>query len=241
MSHNSTISGPIAMQHSNHTVKSYDNELQDLINLIVAMAKHVSSELDDAIENWTNPNVSAITKVRDKDRIVNNLDLQIEQKAIKMLALRQPMGIDLRLIVSTIKIAVVLERMGDLSKNITSRACTYSDIKEFRQDLVNLMNNVKLQVERMIELLDINDENENFLKICSKDEEIHLAFKILIDKFENYMVGKSDKTSIQIFTNFIITTRNIERIADCVTKISRICHYIKTGERIGKHQFRVTN
>ncbi|MBN8827186.1 MAG: phosphate signaling complex protein PhoU [Sphingobacteriia bacterium] len=224
-----------------HTVHSYDHDLDLLVNAMNEMMNHVHEELVIAGNNWQTPTVEAVTEAREIDKTVNKLDTQIEQRATNLLALRQPMGIDLRFIVSALKLIITIERMGDLAKNTAKRACNYARQidADLLNDFENLMKKIISMHESISQNLNLKKENVPYNQICEFDDEVDMITRLIIQKIEDKMVACTDKSSIEIYMNFIFTIKNIERVGDCITKIARICHYIKTGERLGKHQYRV--
>ena len=105
-----------------HIVNSYDQELSLLTEAIVSMGMLVKDLLMLANKSLQNAPDNFCEQATSTDKIINQYDLEIEQQAISILALRQPMAIDLRQAVSALKLAVIMERMGDLAKNVTKRA-----------------------------------------------------------------------------------------------------------------------
>ncbi|MBN9542225.1 MAG: phosphate signaling complex protein PhoU [Alphaproteobacteria bacterium] len=225
---------------SKHTVKSYDAELESLRSSLIEMLGHASQEVDISLKCWHTPDVSFVAEARELDKKVNAIDQQIEQKATSLLALRQPMGIDLRMIVSALKLVVLIERIGDLAKNTAKRACNYndpvdSDLKEEFTTIINKILQMSVSTENLLKLEEVDT---NCQAAFDFDDEIDILTKLLIQKTTAKISATQDKLLIEIYLNFIFAIKNIERIGDCLTKIARIMYYIKTGDRMPKHHYR---
>ncbi len=104
-----------------HIVKSYEGQLQELTNTIVKMGGLAESQFSNSMIALLKRDQDLADKVSGKDFLMNEFDIKIENLVINLIALRQPMGIDLRETVSSMRISSELERIGDLSKNIAKR------------------------------------------------------------------------------------------------------------------------
>lgn len=104
-----------------HIVKSYEEQLQSLTNTIVKMGGLAESQFSGSINALLKRDEDLADKIAGKDLKMNEFDIMIENQVIDLIALRQPMGIDLRETVSSMRISSELERIGDLSKNIAKR------------------------------------------------------------------------------------------------------------------------
>jgi phosphate transport system protein len=175
-----------------------------------------------------------VALAKSTDKKVNKLDLQIEQQATNLLALRQPMAIDLRYVISALKIAVILERMGDLGKNTTKRAKKIrlplpdaswaQDIHSMATIIVNMLSNV---IEAFKEF-----NQEKAKAVWIKDAEVDEIYYSLMDKLQGDMV--TSPHNIPSTLQIIFALKNIERIGDYVTKLAKIVYYIVSGERVAK-------
>lgn len=223
-----------------HTVKSYDAELETLRKALIEMLKLAKNEIEVAEKCWASPDVSFVAEAREIDKKVNAIDQMIEQKATSLLALRQPMGIDLRMIVSALKLVVLIERMGDLAKNTAKRACNYTDkvSDEFNNELLTIINKLGKMIDAVCPLIMLEKLDINYQTLFDYDDEVDILTKLLIQKTTAKIAETKDKLAIEVYLNFIFAVKNIERIGDCLTKIARIAHYIKTGERLAKHHYR---
>ena len=216
------------MGQAQHTVKSFEQELQDLISAIQNM-KNMSIDLiklsQDSLINYQVDNLSI---AQEKDKIVNQLEREIEQQAISLLALRQPMARDLRIIVSTIKIISLLERIADRAKKTIKKTNHLS--KKFDQAIIEdifTMNNLIID---MINNVFDNLEKYTFTKLKAAIDEDDK-----IDEFYSHTMHKiiqeqeTQPVELAEFIAKIKILKNFERIGDYATKIAKIIYYIAEG------------
>jgi phosphate transport system protein len=216
-----------------HIVHSYDKELRSLSESIVAMGKLVREIILIADKSFQDNENDYVALAKATDKKVNNFDLQIEQQATSLLALRQPMAIDLRQVISALKIAVILERMGDLGKNTTKRAKKIN--APLPEDWTNDIRNMADIIANM--LSDVLDAFKEFNKekaeaVWAKDAEVDEIYYSLMGKLQSDMV--TSPQNIPSTLQIIFAVRNIERIGDYVTKLAKIVYYIVSGERVTK-------
>lgn len=211
-----------------HTVSSYDQAIEDIYQNLYKMSDIVSEMTRISFETMQTNNKTLAGIVFERDKLINELDLKIEKSAINVLALRQPVGIDLRLTISAIKLAVIIERLGDLIKKTAIKAykCSHSD-----QYTVNII----IQMFRII--FDIQDITEQILKrkdlaaiqeIYYKDHELDRVYYEILAHIQGKMLTDVNFRNHCVDTMFI--AKNLERIGDYYTKIVNIVNYIVTGK-----------
>ena len=175
-----------------HTVHSYDKELNKLRNSVVNMANLVKDLVTIANHAIQDPSKSFVQLADTTDWKINHFDEEVEQLAIHILALRQPMAIDLRQVISSLKLAVILERMGDLAKKISHRIeflpisldkkltdLIYSTIKELERLLTDAI--------QAYETLD----NKLAIKVSQQDKLIDDYYCQIMTLLEEEMTNKS--------------------------------------------------
>lgn len=213
----------------NHTVNSYDKDLDSLGNAIIDMGKLVIEMLSIAKLALTDTMHEYVDQAKFTDKKINNYDIEIERKAIALIALRQPMAIDLRLVISAIKLAVIMERMGDLAKNTVKRSAKIgmSLPKDIEEQTVKMIDIIVDMLENVLTAFKDKDD-EAALDICKYDEEVDDIYHALTLEIEKQMSVHSNK--IDAYMQMIMSIKNIERIGDYVTKFAKILHYIVCGE-----------
>ena len=141
------------------------------------------------------------------------------------------MAIDLRQVISALRLASIIERMGDLAKNTVKRASLVSFAlnDELQGEFLKICTLIERMMSDATEALRTNNSNTT-LAVCAMDEEVDQAYNLLMNKLQDLMVhSPSDIPSIM---QVMFAIKNIERIGDYVTKIIKIVHYIASGERI---------
>lgn len=214
----------------NHTVHSYEKELNSLNKLLIEMAGLARDMLVIASKSISQPGDDFIQIAKRTDRKINELDMQIEQQAIAILALRQPMAIDLRQAVSALKLAVIMERVGDLAKNTakrTSRVETSINLA-WKDEIQKMINIILGMFENVITAFETQDK-EVARSVWVKDAEVDAIYSQLMDVIQQEMANTQQ--GIQSLVQMIFALKNIERIGDYVTKIAKIIFYILSGEK----------
>jgi phosphate transport system protein len=219
-----------------HTVHSFDNELKELMSKLYSMAELIANQMDIAISSWESVNLESYTECVEIDFKINKIDYDIEQFAYNLLALRQPMGIDLRIIVSALKLSVTLERMGDLLKSITSRACKVNDNtdKEINNQVVIILQKLSNLFITVRPLLKMEEIPLSPTDVSLKTTEIHQFMMLLYNQVIERI--KNDVKHIDDYTNILFAIKSMERFSQAISKISRVNLYIKTGEKHLKHE-----
>jgi phosphate transport system protein len=217
------------MKEQIHTVSSYDRELELLNNSIIQMGRLVNSMVDLAGLAMQNCDKNYVDEARETDKKINELDYKIEKQCVSIIALRQPMAIDLRIVITALRLAVIMERMGDLSKNVVKRAAKMKNppsklIMNKFDKMCNIVSHMLAEVLKCYEKRD----DKRALFVCEKDNEVDELYKVLIVDIQGEMAQEKD--NLESATHFLYSIKNIERIGDYVTKVAVQLHYIVTGE-----------
>jgi phosphate transport system protein len=213
-----------------HIVHAYDKELASLSDSIVNMGKLVKDLLIIANQSLQELGTDYYEVARSTDAKINEYDLLIERQAITILALRQPMAIDLRYAVSALKLAVIMERMGDLAKNTSKRAAelTISLTDEIRNNIQKMSKIIEEMVEAALEAFKKNDTEQARIAALRDDEVDEIYYALL-----NKLSASTSESPLHApdYLQVIFAIKNLERIGDYVAKFAQIINYIVTGER----------
>ena len=214
-----------------HTVKSYDKDLLYLDNLIGKAGKLVLEMFRLHSLSLEKKDSKISEQIHTIDIEVNAIDRSIEEQAIVMLATRQPLAIDLRHILSSIRFAGVLERMGDLSKHIVDRSSKVkkNTISQVVVDLQRMNDLVRSMLHRVLQAYKSMDVNEA-LSIIEEDKNIDILYGNVIDKLA--VVEENNKDNISSLMQLTICIKNIERLGDYATKLAKLIYYIARGENV---------
>lgn len=215
-----------------HTVKAYGEELAQLSAEIARLGGMVEAQIALAVDSMTRRDVAQATAVVAADEQIDLLQNQVENKALRMFALRQPMAEDLRHVSSVMKISMQLERCGDLAKNIAKRGLVLAKgepVTPFNRSIDRMG---KLVGERLKTVLDAYSAKDvgAAVDVWNRDEEVDEHYNSIFRELLTYMMG--DPRTITPCTHLLFVAKNLERIGDHATNIAEIVHYEFTGDAI---------
>ena len=215
-----------------HIVKSYEDELNTLGAACARLGGLAESQLGDAVDAVVRRDPALATKVLQQDDRLDEIEADVEQKAIRLIALRQPMANDLRRTMAAMKIASNLERCGDLAKNIAKRTLVLSEIEPMLALNRSIERMGRLVETRLKEVLDAYTANdaERAMEVWRRDEEVDEHYNSLFRELLTYMMG--DPRTITACAHLLFVAKNLERIGDHATNIAEIVHYEITGEQV---------
>jgi phosphate transport system protein len=213
-----------------HTVKSYEDELNALMAECARMGGLAEAAVADALDAVVKRDRAAADSVVTRDERLDDLENDIERKAIRLIALRQPMANDLRRTVGAMKIAMNLERIGDLAKNIAKRTVVIVEAEPVTPATRSIERMGRLVVARLKEVLDAYTaaEVDRAVAVWARDDEVDEHYNSLFRELLTYMMG--DPRTITACAHLLFIAKNLERIGDHATNIAEIVHYEITGE-----------
>jgi phosphate transport system protein len=216
---------------SEHTVKSYDDELKNLNQTIAQMGGLAEAQLQSAIEALVRRDSDLAAQVVQSDARIDELEHQISIMAVRMLALRQPMAQDLREVVAALKISSDLERIGDYAANVAKRAIALSHTPPI-QPANGIPRMARLAQQIIKDVLDayIEHDADKALEVWQRDEEVDEMYTSLFRELLTYMM--EDPRNISPCTHLLFIAKNIERIGDHATNIAETIHFLVLGRPI---------
>ncbi|QYF87683.1 phosphate signaling complex protein PhoU [Brevundimonas sp. PAMC22021] len=215
-----------------HTVKAYGDELNQITAEIARMGGLAEAQVADAIDSVARRDVGLARSVIERDSKLDQLHRDIEKKAIRMIALRQPVASDLRRTYGAIKMASDLERTGDLAKNIAKRALVLAESEPMQPLTRSIERMGRLVSMRLRDVLDAYTASEvdRALAVWHTDDEVDEHYNALFRELLTYMMG--DPRTIGACTHLLFMAKNLERIGDHATNIAETVHYEITGDDI---------
>ena len=213
---------------SEHTVKSFTEQLETLANAVAQMGGLAEAQLANAIEAIAKRDTRLAEAAIGSDDRVDLIQQTVEDQALKVLALRQPMAVDLRTTLAAIKIAYELERIGDLAKNIGKRALVLNREPPIRltQSLARMGRQSLTQLKQVLDAYSDRDA-EAAKSVWRHDEEIDELYNSLFRELLTYMM--EDPRTIGLCTHLLFIAKNIERAGDHATNIAETVHHMVTG------------
>jgi phosphate transport system protein len=215
-----------------HTVSSFDEELKYLVRRIAEMGGVAERMVGEAVTALVNGDAALAQKVISEDAILDEAERQIDEKAVVIIAKRQPMASDLREIIGSIRIASDLERVGDLGKNIAKRVIAVQTMTQPKKLVRGLEHLAELALTQLKEVLDAYSTRSPQLanSIRERDDEIDAIYTSLFRELLTYMM--EDPRNITACTHLLFCAKNIERIGDHATNIAETVYYIATGAQL---------
>jgi phosphate transport system protein len=211
-----------------HTVRAFTEQLEALASSVAQMGGLAEAQLADAIDAIARRDTGRAEVVVAGDRKVDELQQQIEEQALKVLALRQPMAVDLRETLAAIKIAGELERIGDLAKNIAKRAIVLNREQPIRlaQSLARMGSQALAQLKAVLDAYSDRDPDSAEL-VWKQDGEIDEMYNSMFRELLTYMM--EDPRTIGLCTHFLFIAKNVERAGDHCTNIAEVVYHMVTG------------
>ncbi|MCX7586274.1 phosphate signaling complex protein PhoU [Phenylobacterium sp. 58.2.17] len=215
-----------------HIVKSYEDELNTLTADCARMGGLTEAQVGDALDAVVKRDQALAESVVGRDERLDVLEADIERKAIRLIALRQPMANDLRKTVAAMKIASNLERCGDLAKNIAKRTMILNEAEPISPLTRSIERMGRLVLGRLKDVLDAytGSDLDRAMAVWSRDDEVDEHYNSLFRELLTYMMG--DPRTITACAHLLFVAKNLERIGDHATNIAEIIHYEITGEEM---------
>jgi phosphate transport system protein len=215
-----------------HTAKAFDTDLQELTRKVSEMGGLAEREIADAIQALTRRDVELATRVVATDPTIDALQRDIEEKAILTIARRQPMAIDLREIIASLRVANDLERIGDLAKNIGKRVSALEGDFHPTKLIRGVEHMASLVLGQLKSVLDAYGSRDiaSALAVWKGDEEIDALCTSLFRELLTYMM--EDPRNITFCIHLMFCAKNIERMGDHATNIAETVHYMVEGHPI---------
>lgn len=217
---------------TDHIVRSFDDDLSRLSDLVSRMGGIAENQLDKAINALQTRDSALAEEVIETDPRIDALQYEIEELALRMIALRQPMAGDLRETVAAIKIAPLIERVGDYAKNVAKRAIALNQIPPVKP-LFTVPRMGRMVREMLKDVLDAfaNQDIDKARKVWLADEEVDEMHDSLFREMLTYMM--EDPRNITPCTHLLFVARNIERMGDLATNVAEVIHFQVTGDILG--------
>ena len=215
---------------SDHIVTSFDTELEGLRSAIAEMGGVAEKMLGDAVTALVRRDEGLAQAVIAADGRLDALQRNVEERAIMTIARRQPVAVDLRDVVSAIRISGDLERIGDLAKNCAKRTLAISEGFQAQRIVVGVQTMANLVMEQLTDVLDAYAQRdlERALDVWNRDGAIDALYTSLFRELLTYMM--EDPRNISFCAHLLFYGKNIERIGDHTTNIAETIHYLVTGQ-----------
>ena len=213
-----------------HTVKSFDEDIAQLRAVITRMGGLCESQIAESVDALMSRNAEAAQIIIENDKRLDALEAEAEALAVRIIALRAPLAVDLREIVSSLKIAGVLERIGDYAKNIAKRSAVVAQSQPVGPAVI-IPEMAQLVVEMIRDTLDafVDRDPVKALALLQRDQQVDEYYNSLFRALLTFMM--ENPHYITPSTHLLFVAKNLERIGDHATSVAEMVYYSVTGQR----------
>jgi len=220
------------MVMTEHTIKAFDADLQELGRMIAEMGGLAERLIGDSVDALGRHDSLMAQNVIVQDVKIDQLQREIEEKAILTIARRQPMAVDLRDVVGALRVSNDLERIGDLAKNIAKRVMVLDDEMPLQKVMRGVDHMSELVLAQVKDVLDSFSRRDvaKALQVWRGDEEIDAVNNSLFRELLTYMM--EDPRNISACIHLLFCAKNIERMGDHATNIAETIYYMVEGRTL---------
>lgn len=213
-----------------HIQRAFDRDLEAMQALIMRMGGLVEEEIREAAQALVERDVALAAKVRADDKAVDALEAQVNEAAARIIALRAPAASDLRTVLSSMKIATALERVGDYAKNLAKRTSVLVEMPRIDgadQALTRMAREVELMLKDVLDAY-VRRDAALASAVRARDAEVDQMYNALFRQLLTYMMEDPRNITPCMHLHFI--AKNLERIGDLITNVAEQTIYLVTGE-----------
>ncbi len=213
-----------------HISSAYDRDLEGITTLIMRMGGLVEEAIRNAAKSLAERDVELADEVRAGDKLIDALEIQINEEAARTIALRAPVSKDLRSVLTVLRLAASLERIGDYAKNIAKRTSVVVEMNPVNGSDAALRRMAR-EVEQMLkDTLDayVRGDAELAEDVRQRDQEVDQMYNALFREFLTFMM--EDPRNITSCMHLHFMAKNIERMGDLTTNMAEQIIYLVTGE-----------
>ena len=214
-----------------HTVKAFDQDIGELRALISQMGGLAEQAIENSLKALARGDLELAAKVRAGDKAIDALEAEVERAAVRLMALRAPVAGDLREVVAALKIAAVLERVGDYAKNIAKRIPQIDG--EHRIEPISILPAMgRMAAEMVHDALDafVARDAEAAVEVCQRDDALDDFYDSIFRTLVTYMV-ENPKTISQV-AHLLFVAKNLERIGDHATNVAEMVYFAASGTQL---------
>ncbi len=214
-----------------HAVRSFERELEQLEKAVLEMGKVTLTQFSDAMRSITAGNTRFSAGIMERDSLVDERARGIDSLTVRLLALRQPVALDLRSIMAALRIAIDLERIADYACNVVERTL-YLPPDPPSQPVATILAMGQINREMLAEVMAAYRRRDaaKAAIIWSRDQEVDAVYSKLLVDLRSFMI--EDPRRIDACTDLLFMTKSIERVGDHIKNIAEHIHYAVHGNQL---------
>ena len=223
-----------------HTSRAYEQELRDLKSRLLAMGGRCESLIHMASQAVERLDVDLAHKVEESDRTLNTEEMAIDQMTVRILALRQPVGRDLRFRVTALKVVTDLERIGDEAVNVAERAvelCGHAPLASLQPRLVEMAEASARMVHRALDSF-VEEDDALARQVLREDDAVDEMYGVLLRAAMEYIRANPDR--VEDGMRIASCAKYLERVADHATIIAEMVVFMVSGDDVRHYVSRAT-
>ena len=213
-----------------HIVKSFDDEISNVVHLVTQMATLVEEQYKLLYHVIDTGSPATTEDILENEPKLDNYDAEIRDAVITLITLRSPVAVDLRDVLTSLKISTDL---GDYAKNIAMRVSTLEEIPDtaIKNDILRLLNLVQVQLKKVIDAY-VSRNVEKAKEVIKSDIEIDKTYDVIYEKIVDMIKGKVSKLRLLTYTKLLFAIKTLERAGDHIENVAEEIHFIVTGENL---------
>ncbi|MDR7103125.1 phosphate transport system protein [Croceicoccus sp. BE223] len=212
-----------------HTVKAFEEDITRLRGLIAEMGGLAELSVVESLEAIVNGDEDLAEKVIARDKEIDALEMEVDRLAVRIIALRAPMADDLREVIAALKIAGVVERIGDYSKNIAKRINKIEGRRKFEPlTLIPAMGEVAAEMVHNVLTAYAARDPQLAREVIARDATVDAFYDSIFRNLVTYMV--ENPATIGSAAQLLFVARNVERVGDHATNVAEMVYYSATGQ-----------
>ena len=221
------------MALNEHIVSSYEDELTALQSAISEMGGMVEQAITEGAMALLKLDHTQAQNVRSFDKKIDEMQQKINDAVVSIIARRQPMAADLRMVVTAIQVANDLERTGDMAKQLAKRAMQLENLglaPKFYNGVKHMKDLVARQLQAALDAY-LTRDSSAAIEVCNHDDEVDAIYNSLFRELLTYMM--EDPRNITQCTHLLFCAKSLERVGDHATNIAEAAYYLETGRHLG--------
>jgi phosphate transport system protein len=218
-----------------HTLKAFDEDLDQLRASIAEMGGLAEAAIAESMRALITRDAEAAQRVIENDKKLDVLEAEVERLAVQIIALRAPMANDLREVVAALKIAGIVERIGDYAKNIAKRVHGIEESRNLRP-LSLLPEMARMCADMVHTVLDayIARDARKAQEVCERDRAVDDFYNSIFRTLLTFMM--EDPHNITPAAHLLFIAKNLERIGDHATNVAEMVYFAATGTHLGERE-----
>ena len=214
---------------SEHIVASFDHDLAELNKMLARLGGLAEKQFGDAMDALERRDIQNIDEIIARDAELDEMEFALNERGIEIIALRAPVARDLRRVIVTLKVAAVLERIGDYAKNVAKRSRVIIELENSKSDNVSLARMSALVQQMLNQVLDayVSGDADSAMDVRDRDMEVDRLHTSLFAEILTRISENPEQVSASSHLLFI--AKNIERIGDHTTGIAEQIFFLKNG------------